>query len=124
MTDIAAATATADGVTLVLSNRRTGEVTELRRDLVFLGTGFAREMPALIRGLGGAIGLDQIQVNRQYRLIVDEPSTAACYLQGVNDATHGIGDFLLSVVACRAGDIVNDILAHRAGQVLSTGAAR
>jgi L-ornithine N5-oxygenase len=124
MTDIAAATATADGVTLELSNRRTGEVTELRRDLVFLGTGFAREMPALIRGLGGAIGLDQIQVNRQYRLIVDEPSTAACYLQGVNDATHGIGDFLLSVVACRAGDIVNDILAHRAGQVLSTGAAR
>jgi lysine/ornithine N-monooxygenase len=59
--------------------------------------------------------LDEIQANRQYRLILDEPSSAACYLQGVNDATHGIGDPLLSVVACRAGDIVHDILAHRDG---------
>jgi L-ornithine N5-monooxygenase len=124
MTDVRAATATADGVTLELADRKTGAVTELRRDLVFLGTGFVREMPALIRGLGGALGLDQVQVNRQYRLIMDEPAAASCYLQGVNDATHGIGDPLLSVVACRAGDIVDDILARRAGPLLPAGAAR
>jgi L-ornithine N5-oxygenase len=129
MTDIRSATATADGVTLELADRRTGAVTELRRDLVFLGTGFVREMPALIRRLGDALGLDQIQANRQYRLIMDEPSAAACYLQGVNDATHGIGDPLLSVVACRAADVVTDILAHRAGPLpagagAGSGAAR
>jgi L-ornithine N5-oxygenase len=115
MTDINAVTATADELTLQLADRRTGAVTELNRDLVFLGTGFVREMPALIRRLGDALGLDESQANRQYRLVLDEPSSAACYLQGVNDATHGIGDPLLSVVACRAGDIVHDILAHRDG---------
>jgi len=123
MTDINAATATADEVTLQLADRRTGAVTELHRDLVFLGTGFVREMPALIRRLGDALGLDEIQANRQYRLILDEPSSAACYLQGVNDATHGIGDPLLSVVACRAGDIVHDILAHRDGMADGGGEA-
>ena len=123
MTDISAATATADEVTLELADRRTGAVTELHRDLVFLGTGFVREMPALIRRLGDALGLDGVQANRQYRLILDEPSGAACYLQGVNDATHGIGDPLLSVVACRAGDIVHDILAHRDGMADSSRGA-
>jgi L-ornithine N5-oxygenase len=122
MTDIKSATATADGVTLELADRRTGAVTELHRDLVFLGTGFIRTMPALIRRLGDVLGLDQIQVTRRYRLVTAEPSTAACYLQGVNDATHGIGDALLSVVACRAGDVVNDILAHRAGPLVPAGA--
>jgi L-ornithine N5-monooxygenase len=115
MTDINAVTATAGEVTFELADRRTGAVTELPRDLVFLGTGFVREMPALIRRLGDALGLGEIQANRQYRLILDEPSGAACYLQGVNDATHGIGDPLLSVVACRASDIVHDILTHRDG---------
>lgn len=123
MTDINAATVNADEVTLELSDRRTAAVTELHKDLVFLGTGFVREMPTLIRQLGGALGLDVIQANREYRLILNEPSSAACYLQGVNDATHGIGDPLLSVVACRASDIMHDILAHRGGITEAGGEA-
>jgi len=115
MTDLTAAEATDDEVILELTDRMTGSSSELRADLLFLGTGFVREMPALIRRLGDALNLIHIQVNRQYRLIIEGPATAACYLQGVNDATHGIGDSLLSVIACRAGDIVNDIIEHRAG---------
>ena len=42
-----------------------------------------------------------MQATRAYRLILDEPSTAACYLRGINEATHGIGDSLLSVLAHR-----------------------
>jgi L-ornithine N5-monooxygenase len=114
MTDITAAEAAEDEVTLELTDRMTGAVSDLQADLVFLGTGFVREMPMLIRRLGEALNLSQIQANRQYRLILDGPATAACYLQGVNEATHGIGDSLLSVIACRAGEIVNDILDHRA----------
>src|SRR5690606_41566341 len=41
-------------------------------------------------------------------------SDAACYLQGVNESTHGIADSLLSIAAHRAADITADILAHRA----------
>jgi L-ornithine N5-oxygenase len=113
MTDVTVAEATDDEVTLELTSRMTGQVTELRTDLVFMGTGFAREMPPLIRQLGQALNLPSIGVNRRYRLVTDSPGSAACYLQGVNEATHGMGDSLLSVVACRAGDIVGDILDHR-----------
>ncbi len=88
---------------------------------MFLGTGFIREMPALVRQLGESLGLQEVRATRRYRLIVPQRSDAACYLQGVNDATHGIGDPLLSVVAVRAGDIVADILDHRAGTAGATG---
>jgi L-ornithine N5-oxygenase len=113
MTDVTIAEATDDEVTLELTSRMTGEVAELRTDLVFMGTGFVREMPPLIRQLGQALSLPSIAVNRQYRLITGTSQTATCYLQGVNEATHGMGDSLLSVIACRAGDIVDDILSHR-----------
>jgi L-ornithine N5-oxygenase len=114
MVDITAAREVAGEVVLELTDRRTGEVTELRRDLVFLGTGFAWNTPKLVRDLAGAVGLDQVRVSRAYQMILDEPSPAACYLQGINEATHGIGDSLLSVLAHRARDIVLDIVAHRA----------
>ncbi|WP_020387411.1 SidA/IucD/PvdA family monooxygenase [Kribbella catacumbae] len=116
MTDITGARAEGDEIVLELTDRRTDAVTELRRDLVFLGTGFIREMPAMVRNLSAAIGLDRIDVTRQYRLKLGEPSDAACYLQGVNEATHGIADSLLSVLGNRAADIANDVLARRAGK--------
>ncbi|NEA30235.1 SidA/IucD/PvdA family monooxygenase [Streptomyces sp. SID13031] len=116
MTDITGAREEGDEVVLELTDRRSDEVTELRLDYVFLGTGFVREMPAMVRDLSAAIGLDQISVTRQYRLELNEPSDAACYLQGVNEATHGIADSLLSVLGNRAGVIAGDLLARRAGQ--------
>jgi L-ornithine N5-oxygenase len=115
MTDITGAREEGDEVVLELTDRRTDEVTELRRDLVLLGTGFVREMPAMVRDLAAAIGLDRIEVSRRYRLELNEQSDAACYLQGVNEATHGIADSLLSVLGNRAGDIAQDLLARRAG---------
>jgi len=113
MAELTAARTIADEIALELTDRRTGTVSELRRDLVFLGTGFVREMPALIRRMAATLGLDEITVNRRYRLNVPGPATAACYLQGVNEATHGIADSLLSVVANRAEDITRDIIADR-----------
>jgi L-ornithine N5-monooxygenase len=101
-------------VILELTDRRTGEVTELHRDVVFLGTGFAWRPPKLIQGLADALGLAEVEVTRRYRLMVDEPAEASCYLQGVNEATHGISESLLSVLARRAEDITLDIVAHRA----------
>ena len=94
-------------------------MTELRRDLIFLGTGFSWEPPALIRGLADAIGLDKVEVTRRYRLILGESSAAACYLQGVNEATHGIGEALLSVLAHRSQDITQDITGLRNGEAVT-----
>jgi L-ornithine N5-oxygenase len=70
-------------------------------------------MPRLVRELAGSLGLDRIDVTRQYQLELGVPSAAACYLQGVNEQTHGISDTLLSVLAQRAEEICRDIIAHR-----------
>jgi L-ornithine N5-monooxygenase len=113
MTEITAAREQDGEVILELTDRRTHQVTELRRDLVFLGTGFAWHTPRLIRALADAAGLGEIEVTRDYRLVLPPGATAACYLQGVNEATHGIGDSLLSVLARRAQDITVDLLEHR-----------
>jgi L-ornithine N5-oxygenase len=113
LTDVTAAREVSDELVLELTDRKTGTTSTLSRDLVFLGTGFIREMPALIRRLGDRLGLDRITVDRRYRLVTRDPSEPACYLQGVNEATHGIADSLLSLAAHRAADITTDILAHR-----------
>ncbi|MET8771314.1 SidA/IucD/PvdA family monooxygenase [Streptomyces sp. NPDC004658] len=115
MTDITGAATDGDDIVLTLTDRRTSTTRELRCDLLLLGTGFVREMPRMVRALGGALGLEQIAVTRNYRLETGRRGAAACYLQGVNEATHGIADSLLSVLAARSAEITEDILAHRAG---------
>jgi L-ornithine N5-oxygenase len=102
-------------VTLTLTDRKCGETEELACDLVLLGTGFSPTMPTLIQGLGTSLGLQQIATTREYMLATDGP--AVCYLQGVNEATHGIADSLLSVLAHRASEIATHIIArYQAGQ--------
>ena len=128
LTEITGASQADGQILLELTDRRTGEVTRLPRNLVVLGTGFCWQIPALIRALADALGIDRVAVSRNYQLRLSRPGPAACYLQGVNDATHGIADSLLSILALRAQDIVLDIVAHRAasgpGQAAAAGAPR
>jgi L-ornithine N5-monooxygenase len=114
MADVTGAREDGGGVVLDLTDRKSGAVTELRCDVVLLGTGFVRQMPRMVRSLAGALELDQIEVDRRYRVVLDRPATAACWLQGVNEATHGIADSLLSVLAHRSWEIADDVIAHRA----------
>lgn len=111
MTEIADARMEDDEVVLSLLDRKNGTVREFRCDAVFLGTGFDKDMPRLVRQLADAAGLEDIRVSRNYRLELPEESGALAYLQGVNEATHGIADSLLSVLAARAGEIVDDLVA-------------
>jgi len=52
-------------------------------------------------------------VTRNYRLLTEPSAQAACYLQGVNEATHGVADSLLSVVGVRSAEILQDVLDFR-----------
>jgi L-ornithine N5-oxygenase len=113
MTELVGARESEDGVVLDLADRTTGEVTSLERDLVFLGTGFSRAMPTQVHRLAGELGLTDVTVNRQYRLVLNEPARAACYLHGVNEETHGVGDSLFSVMADRTAATVLDVVADR-----------
>jgi L-ornithine N5-oxygenase len=123
MHDITAARDEGDEIVLDLTDWRTGATQQLRTDLVLLGTGFSPEMPKMVRHVADSIGLSEIAVTRDYRLVIDRPSTAACYLHGVNESTHGIADSLLAVLAPRANDILQDILTTRHTVHLSTNGA-
>ena len=114
LTDVTSAGMDADEVVLTVTDRTTGRSEEIACDLVLLGTGFQRTMPGLVRQLAARLGLPAIEVTRQYRLVTDAAGPAACYVQGVNEATHGIADSLLSVIGPRSAEIVEDI-ASRAG---------
>jgi L-ornithine N5-oxygenase len=113
MVDVTEVRMDGEEVVLTLTDRMRGTVEEMRCDIVMLGTGFEPRMPALIRHVADQVGVDEITVSRAYRMITPDSVSAACYLQGTNEDTHGIADSLLSVLAIRAGEIVNDVLAHR-----------
>lgn len=104
-----------DGEEVVLDVRdlKRGGVEHVRCDAVFLGTGFDQRMPSMVRELAEAIGLDEVTVNRQYRADLGEDAHGALYLQGVNEATHGISDSLISVLAQRSAEIAGDIVERR-----------
>ncbi|MDT4987233.1 MAG: L-ornithine N5-monooxygenase, partial [Micromonosporaceae bacterium] len=120
MHDITAARDEGDEIALELTDWRTGATQQLRTDIILLGTGFSAEMPKLVRQVAGSVGMANVAVTRDYRLVIDRPSTAACYLHGVNEATHGIADSLLALLAHRANDILQDIIIHRAAHPASS----
>ncbi|MEA2194650.1 MAG: L-ornithine N5-monooxygenase [Solirubrobacteraceae bacterium] len=111
--DVLAAHMDGDEVVLAVSDRKTERLDELRCDRVLLGTGFRGGMPEIVRDLAATIGLDTVDVSRRYRMAAPESISATCHLQGVNEATHGIADSLLSVLASRSEDIVQDVLEAR-----------
>lgn len=100
-------------VEITLTDRKTGDIERLRCDLVLLGTGFDKRMPKLVRSIADSVGVNQITVSRNYRMQLPEHIQAGCYLQGLNEATHGIADTLLSVLAVRSQEIVQDMLLHQ-----------
>ena len=113
MVDVEAAEMLDGEIVLTLNDKMRGGRDELRCDLVLLGTGFEGRAPSMIRDLADACGIGDVRVSRNYRMITPPDITAGCYLQGTNEATHGIADSLISVLAVRAGEIVADLLEHR-----------
>ncbi|RLK53897.1 SidA/IucD/PvdA family monooxygenase [Actinokineospora cianjurensis] len=104
-------------VVLDVRDLKSGRVDQVRCDAVFLGTGFDSRMPAMVRDLAESIDLAEITVDRRYRVDLGAGARAGLYLQGVNEATHGISDSLISVLAQRSADIAGDILDRRAADL-------
>lgn len=101
-------------IVLTMRNWVTGQLTKFACDLVLLGTGYEQSMPSLLIGLATDLQIAELAVTRNYRLELGQPAIASVYIQGVNESTHGIADSLLSVLALRSSEIVNDLL-HRRG---------
>ena len=97
-----------------MSPRARREVLSTNEDATTEGAGAEADDEARLVAPVVAGGVEEIEVSRAYRMITPPSVRAGCYLQGVNEDTHGIADSLLSVLAVRAGEIVDDILARRA----------
>jgi L-ornithine N5-oxygenase len=113
MAEIVEARLDCDDVVLTLLDRKSGRRSELRCDVVMLGTGFAKEMPRMTQNLAAAAGATTVAVDRKYRMRLPDNIEARVYLQGVNEATHGIADSLISVLAVRSSEIAADLIAGR-----------
>jgi len=104
-------------IVLEVRDLRHDRVEQVRCDALFLGTGFDPRMPAMVRQLAESIGLPEITVDRRYRVDLGAEAKGGLYLQGVNEATHGISDSLISVLAQRSADIAGDILDRRTAEL-------
>ncbi|CAJ96465.1 L-ornithine 5-monooxygenase [Cupriavidus necator] len=111
------AEADADGVRLDIARRDDGAHQLQRYDAVILATGYRRELhQSLLAPLASYLDdAKGFQADRDYRLQMAPGCQAGVFLQGCCEATHGLSDTLLSVLAVRAQEIAAAVLGNRAG---------
>ena len=79
-------------------------------DAVVLATGYERDNGGrLLEGLSNH--LPGLTVERNYRLKATSDFAPSIYMQGTSEATHGLSDTLLSVLAIRAEEIASALFA-------------
>ncbi|PBP25550.1 L-ornithine N5-oxygenase SidA [Diplocarpon rosae] len=103
------------------------EEEELAVDAVFVATGYEQtayedlllNTRALLTAQDRHDGQTVFPVRRDYKIAFDESKVAAntgIWLQGCNEKTHGLSDTLLSILAVRAGELVQSIFGTEAAQ--------
>lgn len=117
LTAVRRAQAAEDGIRLDLAVGAEAEAQSDTYDAVVLATGYARDAGrSLLSGLEPYVTIGS--VGRDYRLATVPEFRPAIFIQGTNEATHGLSDTLLSVLAMRGREIADALLAA------SDGAAR
>ncbi|WP_439686100.1 L-ornithine 5-monooxygenase [Cupriavidus oxalaticus] len=108
------AEADADGVRLDIARRDDGAHQLQRYDAVILATGYRRELhQSLLAPLASYLDdAKGFQADRDYRLQMAPGCQAGVFLQGCCEATHGLSDTLLSVLAVRAQEIAAAVLGN------------
>ena len=117
--EIAAVVADEGGLRLTVRDLVAGNQSELGFDVVVLATGYRRDQHRQLLG-GLDAHLDGLEPDRNYRLRLRD-SDACVYLQGCCEASHGLSDTLLSVLAIRSQEIVESIFLGRSAGTRSQG---
>lgn len=116
----------AQGIELSSLDLATGQLHAKAYDAVILATGYERNAHReLLAPL--AHYLEGFQVDRQYRALATAELRAPVFLQGFCEASHGLSDTLLSVLACRSEEIADalyqSLLVHQAHAGMKIAAA-
>ncbi|OCR25675.1 ornithine monooxygenase [Pseudomonas syringae] len=110
LTTVETATATAQGVEMVMRNLASNESKTQVYDAVVLATGYERQLHRhLLAPLAEYMG--DFEVSRDYRIKTDARCQASVYMQGFCEASHGLSDTLLSVLPIRADEIAASLYA-------------
>ncbi|MGV7963194.1 SidA/IucD/PvdA family monooxygenase [Photorhabdus tasmaniensis] len=110
--DILHAVDDGESVLITWRDNKTKRIQSAQFDVVFIGTGYKNNTPKLFKELSHCLNIEKIRVNRQYRVMLPCTDGVSLHLQGVNEKTHGIADSLLSVLAFRSKEIMDDITAN------------
>jgi lysine/ornithine N-monooxygenase len=101
------------GVRIEVDSRFGGESRVLRADGLVLATGYRRRLdPAMYRDVLPYLETDgdgRPVVSRDHRVRTTAELTCGLYVQGFAEATHGLGDTLLSLLPFRSKQIITAI---------------
>lgn len=115
MREVEDAAATPVGIALGVRDRAAGTLRRTAYDAVVLATGYERENGGrFLAGLGNHV--EGLTVERNYRLRTAPDFLPSIYMQGYSEATHGLSDTLLSVLAIRAEEIASSLIASADAQ--------
>ncbi len=108
------------GVQIISEDGRTGSEESMEADTVVMATGYMYpNPPKVLSAIAHDFDLDldsmRPKVNRNYRAAMKDGVGYGVYLQGCNEATHGLSDTLLSNLSIRAGEILGELLSTQAG---------
>ncbi len=107
--EITRAASSSEGIELTLVDSIAGTCEVRTYEAVILATGYERNGGRrLLAGL--ASYLPELSLDRDYRLCTKRDFLPSIYIQGCSEATHGLSDTLLSVLAVRAQEIANALL--------------
>lgn len=99
----------AKGIQFTLHDLNNDQEKTLNYDVVVLATGYHRDQyKSLLAPL--APYLEDLAVNRHYRIHSLPKFKPAIFLQGACEASHGLSDTLLSVTAVRTNEIAQELL--------------
>lgn len=108
-------------VQIVSEDGRTGTHESMEADTVVMATGYMYpNPPKVLSAIAHDFDLDldslRPKVNRNYRAAMKDGVGYGVYLQGCNEATHGLSDTLLSNLSIRAGEILGELLSAQTGK--------
>jgi lysine N6-hydroxylase len=112
-TRMVALDANQDGAyTLGLENTLNGERSELRADIVILGTGYEYRMPPCLRSLAGQVPVTKAgyEFHRDFSIRWEGHPRNKMYVQNAAINSRGIADPNLSLMAWRSANIVNELV--------------
>lgn len=92
-----------------------GQLTTVRADRLVYATGYRPRSPLAMLGEVSSyckVGPDQaVRLERDHRIVTSERMRCGLYVQGAEEASHGLSATLLSNIATRAGEIACSLAA-------------